>query len=218
MQQMQQLIKPNKIMTHYSHARWTIFLIYIALLFSNSAHGVTVVERDFDEMFDRSDEVFYGLVTDIHAQYETNEFGQSIFTYIQFSDVKRVKDVDAQNAHSYLLRVAGGRVANTVQMFPGMPQFELGKRYVIFVRDNNEVAFPLVGIQQGFIAVVDDSKNGRILTFSKTTEKIKTRFSHIKRELNLVDNDINIDPEDFILVLREYWNLRKFKLKVVEGR
>lgn len=178
-----------------------------------------MVERDFDEIVDRSDEVFYGLVTDMYAQYENNEFGQSIFTYIQFSDLKRVKDVDAKNAHSYLLRVAGGRVANTVQIFPGMPQFELGKRYVIFVRDNNEVAFPLVGIQQGFIAVVDDSKNGRpILAFSKTTEKIRTRFSHIKRELNLVDNDKNIDPEDFILVLREYWNLRKFKLKVVEGR
>jgi hypothetical protein len=207
-------------MIHYFRAHWAVLLIYMALLFSSSVHGVTVVERDFDEILDRSDEVFYGRVTDMHSQYENNEFGQSIFTYIQFSDIKRVKDVDTQNAHSYLLRVAGGRVANTVQMFPGMPQFEMGKRYVIFVRDNNKVAFPLVGIQQGFIAVVDDSKNGRhTLAFSKTTEKIKTRFSDIKRELNLVDNDKSLDPEDFILVLREYWNLRKFKLKkVVEGR
>lgn len=208
-------------MTYHFHARWAVWLMYIALLFSNSAHGVTVIERDFDEMFDRSDEVFYGRVTDMYAQYESNEFGRSIFTYIQFSDVKRVKDFDAQNAHSYLLRVAGGRVANTVQMFPGMPQFEIGQRYVIFVRDNNKVAFPLVGIQQGFIRVVDNLGSERpTLAFSKKTEKIKMRFSDIKRELNLVDHDKKIDPEDFILVLREYWNLRKSsKLrKTVEER
>lgn len=201
----------------YSRVRLFFLLINMAILFLSPAYGVAVVDRDFDEILDRSDEVLYGLVTDIHSGYEVNEHGRSIFSYIQFSELRAVKELGSQNANPYVLRIAGGRVGDTIQMFPGMPQFEIGKRYIIFVRDNTKVAFPLVGIQQGFIAVDNNPTNGRhTLVFNKSTEKIKTRFSLIKRELNLGVDDGNIDSDDFISVLREYWNIRKFRIKATE--
>lgn len=193
-----------------------VSLCMLALLFWQPVYAVTVVEHSAEEMLQRADEVFYGQVTDIYSQQIFNEQGGQIFTFVQFSNIKRVKNTDVLPNETYLLRIAGGRLANTVQMYPGIPQFVLGERYVVFIRDNQKIAFPLVGIQQGFVHV-KSSLNGRFkLIFNASNQKLKTHFLGVKNQFLQHADEKNIDPEDFIFTLREYWLLRKSPLNAVQ--
>lgn len=185
-------------------------LACILMLFPlRMTHAVSVVERSFDELFQRADDVIYGQVTDIYSQQLVNEQGGQIFTFVQFSNIKRVKNEKSSSKETYLLRIAGGRVVNTVQMYPGIPQFVLGEHYVIFVRDNEKTAFPLVGIQQGLIHARTKS-DGRVhLLFNASNRKLKTHFLDLKNRRSQTVDEKNIDPEDFIATLREYWLSKK---------
>lgn len=194
-----------------------LFILLLILLFSKNVFAVSVIERSADEMLQDADEVFYGQVTDIYSQQRFNGQNGQIFTFVQFSKLKQVKAAQASTDSTYVLCMAGGRVANTVQMYPGIPQFVLGERYVIFVRDNKKTAFPLVGIQQGFVHVKKASDGRYMLKFNATNKKLKTHFLDVKKQFSPDVDEKNIDPEDFISTLRGYWLLRKNQLNAIQN-
>jgi hypothetical protein len=57
---------------------------------------------------------------------------------------------------SVVFDIAGGSEGDRQVIVHGMPEFELGKRYVVFLRpDYRDVADPIVGVNQGYFEVVE---------------------------------------------------------------
>ena len=62
---------------------------------------------------------------------------------------------------SITFRVAGGSDGVRRMTVFGMPTFEMGRRYLVFLHpDYTRTAAPLVGVHQGFFQVVDDPMSG----------------------------------------------------------
>ncbi len=122
------------------------------------ASALSVVERSFDELVELADHVVVGTVEGLEGRLGTTSAGrQYVTTRVSLTQLDVVKGTNPGD--SYVLEVAGGVAGGVAQVYPGLPEFKLGERYVLFIRGNRQDFFPVVGIQQGLFKVEPD--NGR---------------------------------------------------------
>jgi len=135
--------------------RW-ICCILCALFFTlPAAYALTVQLRTFPELVERADTIVVGTVTGLRGAWGAD--GQTIYTYATLTDLDVLKgDVPAA---TYELRMPGGVIGDSAQLYPGMPSLEQGERYILFIRGYLRDFFPLVGVYQGLYQVIRD-ENG----------------------------------------------------------
>ena len=90
-----------------------------------------------------------GTVTQVTSAVEAK--GERIYTYVTFTDLEMIKG--AWHDTEYVLRVSGGVVDQRGEVYPGLPQFEEGRRYILFIQGNFSALFPVVGLHQGVFRV-----------------------------------------------------------------
>jgi len=89
------------------------------------------------------------------------EAGSMIFTRITLALDRTVKGSHGRLLH---LRMPGGTYGDTRVFIPGLPAFEMGKSYFLFLRpDCEETGVPFVGVSQGFFRIEQDPATGEKL-------------------------------------------------------
>ena len=68
---------------------------------------------------------------------------------------------------TYTLRLLGGTAEGETLIVHGMPRFEIGSEYVVFVRGNNHYVCPVVGGRQGCFRVLQDDGQRRVVTYDE---------------------------------------------------
>ena len=141
---------------------WLCSMASLALLLCTPAHGLSVVARSFDELVQRADLVLVGTVSEVHSEFADNGLDQNtIFSYVNFSDLQVVKG--QVNSEPYVLRVPGGVVGRFAQDYPGIPAFQTGQRYLVFIRGNQHDFFPVVGISQGVFRILNNAQGQQVV-------------------------------------------------------
>jgi len=145
--------------------RFKVLVITFIFLCSigNFGHALSVKSKTFDQLVLESDEVIQGRVVAMESRFGEGPLSRYIFTYIEFNQLQVVKGTGEVDAERYQLRIAGGRVGDLIQAFPGAPQFQLGQDYVLFVRGNGREMFPLVGVHQGVYEIAGAEENDRMV-------------------------------------------------------
>ena len=174
------------------------------------ASAISVVEKSFEQLLEQSDDVIYGLVTDLSSRYGDGRSSEQIYTYVQFSEVVSVKKPQGYSQNEYLLRIAGGRVGRHIQVIPGAPEFLPGSRYILFIKGNNQLAFPLVGVNQGVLkAVFDESKNDFRVLFDQRTLKIFEALNSRRTSPSVMPMgylNAPFSPQELVDALNVIWN------------
>ncbi|MBV1871398.1 MAG: hypothetical protein KUG83_02510 [Gammaproteobacteria bacterium] len=186
-------------------------ITYLALV-CELAFGISVIDRNLDQLLEKSDEVVYGVVTNISSRYGSGKSSEQIYTYVDLSEVVSLKRPHEYDGTVFTLRIAGGRVGNRMQVIPGSPKFKLNTRYILFVKGNNQVSLPLVGINQGFLpATFDASMNDYRIAFDKRTEKIfSALFPEASPSANRSIKPLSerLPPGELMRLLSVKWQLR----------
>jgi hypothetical protein len=139
-----------------------ILLMVSIMLLSGTAHGLSVVPRSFDELVQRAGLVLVGTVRDVRSEFADGGLNQnSIQSYVSFSDLQVIKG--QVTGEEYVLRVPGGVVGRFAQDYPGIPSFQTGQRYLVFIRGNQRDFFPVVGITQGVFRIIDNNKGQHVV-------------------------------------------------------
>jgi hypothetical protein len=128
---------------------WSMTVWFLVGLWVPSALAMTAVKRTLNDLVRLSDLVLIGTVKRIESAREPTS--GKIYTYMTLSDLMVIKGDLRSN--EYVLRLRGGVVDGMAEMYPGRPQFEEAKRYLIFVRGNFREFFPVVGMHQGVFHV-----------------------------------------------------------------
>lgn len=127
-----------------------------ALFFLSPAHATTVVKMALETVVAEADRIAVCQVIDITPSRDLKN-GAPI-TRVTFEPVEWWKGDSGEP--TVALEFLGGPVGDdTVLVVAGMPQFERGNRYVLFWRDGDTWANPIVGWHQGSYAVVQ-GENG----------------------------------------------------------
>jgi len=134
-----------------------LFFILILALYSGHTWSFTSVSRDFNELVTLADTIIIGTVTKQESKWDDPIAQDFIHTEITLDDTETLKGHN--NLNPYILTIAGGVIPPYVLSIPGAPSFSANQRYILFIKDNNKVVFPLVGIHDG-IFIVEESENG----------------------------------------------------------
>jgi hypothetical protein len=117
------------------------------LLFSaaRSAEATTVLPMDVAQLSDRAEIVFTG--TAVQSTVALSKDGSEPYTFVTFNVHEVLKGWTL--GRQLTLRFTGGEIGGSTVRFEGMPAFEPGETYLLFVRGNGTSLCPVVGWWQG---------------------------------------------------------------------
>jgi hypothetical protein len=136
-------------------------LVMVVLLGSVAA-AATVKPLAFSDLVGKSDLIVTARAVSIHSQWEDG--GRTIRTRASFALLSVLKGVHA--LPSLTLRLDGGAVGDARVQVSGMPRFEVGKRYLLFVRGNGKHISPITGFNQGVFEIIE--KGGKTVLITRT--------------------------------------------------
>jgi hypothetical protein len=131
---------------------WRVGIVGLLVVWQTHVVALTTIRRTFAELVGLADCVLMGTVTRVTSTLEAD--GEKMYTYITLADLAVLKGEVPDT--SYVLRVRGGVVDTQAEVYPGLPQLEVGSRYILFAQGNFRDLFPVVGLHQGVFRVVWD--------------------------------------------------------------
>ena len=134
------------------------FLLLTALMGASALHGTTVIPPTFDELVNRAQVIFQGVVTDVRSQWVGEGAQRSIVSYVTFKVEAAMK---GNPGNTYTMRMLGGTVGDQTMEVTDSPKFKVGNRDVLFVENNGSQFVPLVGIMHGRFRVEREQASGR---------------------------------------------------------
>jgi len=137
----------RQIMGHRLGSAVVVWLL--ALGWTTSSWALTAVPRTFAELVGLADWVLIGTVAQVTSAVEAQ--GERIYTYVTLTELEIIKG--EWHDTEYVLRVSGGVVDQRGEVYAGLPQFEAGRRYILFIQGNFSALFPVVGLHQGVFRV-----------------------------------------------------------------
>lgn len=129
----------------------------LALLPAAPATGTTVVRLELDQLVDQAEGIFTGQA--VHSEVVPSRDGDSLFTFVTFEVESALKGVFP--GRHLTLRLHGGELEGLGVRVHGMPQFEVGETYLVFVHGNGFSASPVLGWIQGLFRVTREARSGK---------------------------------------------------------
>jgi hypothetical protein len=151
-----------------THTISYMLIICLGILFINcsKSYATRELEETTLDIARRSENIVVARCVSTESKW--NEQGSLIFTYVTF----QVHDtVQGENTEDNLtLRFLGGRVGDTVQTVPDMPQFSENEEVMLFLGPKNRSGYQtLSSIQNGVLRIKTDSETGKKLITTPTT-------------------------------------------------
>jgi len=133
-----------------------ILLPLLLFTWTSAAHATSVTEFTFADLVTHAEVIAVGTVTEIRDQWDETQ--KAPLTLVPFANLTVVK---GSPGSSFTLEFLGGKMPNGLVMtIPGVPQFAVGEKAVVFCAGNHRDFCPLVGIWQGLLRVVMDPQRG----------------------------------------------------------
>lgn len=134
-----------------------LFATAIVLGLAASARPTTIVAPSFQEMIARAEQVVVARVAARRSTWVSSRSGRAIVTDVTFLIERTIKGaVYTERSLEFL----GGTVGDDTMEVDGMPEFRVGDRDVLFIRDSGRPASPLVGFKYGRFRIVRDGVTG----------------------------------------------------------
>lgn len=150
-----------KILTGQSLLRafWiSIHLVATVLLLAvNPARATTVIASDFDSLVSGADYVVRAVVKSVTSEYRTTPKGRAIFTKVELQVLETITGTPPS---PLVLQLLGGTVDGMTMQVEGVPSFHVGDEDILFVQNNGQQFFPLVGIMNGKYPIKRDASTG----------------------------------------------------------
>jgi len=137
----------------------TVLALALALGLSAAAGATTLIAVTATELTDGADAIVTG--TAVHREVVTSRNGAFPFTYVTFQIHQTFKGRVLGN--ELTLRLHGGELGNREVVVQGMPRFEVGETYLLFVRNNGHSASPLMGWVQGQMRFGKEARSGETI-------------------------------------------------------
>lgn len=147
------------------------FLQYLNIIFFTFCLNINIVDvgayvlpKSFDDLVREADIILEGTVGEKRSEWAEDR--SVIYTFITLFDIEVIDG--AYEGTTFILRMDGGEVEEAGRVkgleIPGTPEFEIGDRVVLFVKNNAWEVCPLVGWDQGAFRVTEDpvSKKTRL--------------------------------------------------------
>jgi hypothetical protein len=136
-------------------ARVLLALVAAFSVIAPPARATTVLAMDVPALARAADRIVEGRV--VATRSEWNESHDQIHTFLTLD----LSAVHAGVASSPLeIRFLGGAVGDTSMVVFGAPGFAVGERVLLFLHEESQAHFPVVGMSQGKLGYSADTESG----------------------------------------------------------
>lgn len=138
--------------------RWKrSFGVLVLVAVARVASPTSVVAPTFDELVARAESVVVAEVVATRSTWVESRAGRAIVTDVTVAIERTLKGpIYTERALEFL----GGTVGDDTLHVEGMPEFHVGDRDVLFIRDSGRPVSPLVGFMYGRFRIVRDTRAG----------------------------------------------------------
>lgn len=173
-------------------------LILPAFFFTATVYATTLIPLDLQQLSTRATLIFYGEVTG--NTIKKDNISGYIATFTEFRIIELIK---GKAGDSHTIKQPGGHLTetNTTLRIHGVPEFETGIKYVVFLPDKSFLGFssPL-GLYQGSFQVTTENGKKRVHT---------ARLSPIQHNMQTplatkISNPGSVRLDDFISSVRAF--------------
>ena len=124
---------------------------------ASPCRAISVIPPSFAKLVADAEQIARVEVTAVDSRWDEGPQGNVIHTYVQCRVLKTLKGAVQS---TLTVRMLGGSVGNDRMEIPGVPAFEVGARYILFLAGNGSAFCPLVGIMHGSYRVLADKATG----------------------------------------------------------
>lgn len=133
-----------------------LVLIVASITMRSPAQATSVPEVTFPQLVHDADVIAVGSVSEIKEQWD--EARKAPLTLVTFSALSVLK---GNPGTTMTLEFLGGHTPQGLLLvIPGVPQFKVGEKTVVFCAGNHRAFSPLVGVWQGLMRVMKDPQRG----------------------------------------------------------
>ena len=181
---------------------YPVILMMQAFFFTFTASASSVLPLDLHQLSTRASLIFYGEV--ISNNVKKDEQSGYIATFTEFKIIDLVK---GNTGSTHTIKQLGGHLASAgaTLRIQGVPEFETGKTYVVFLPEKSSLGFssPL-GLHQGSFSV--STINGeKVVNVGYQPAEQPAQNSSIQVPLAVrVDKPSQARLDDFINTVRAY--------------
>jgi hypothetical protein len=179
------------------------FYLIINLFTALPASATSMLPLTLEQLSTRADLIFYGKV--ISNEVKKDAQSGHIATFTEFKIINLIKGT-ADSTHT--IKQVGGfhKDSNTRLMIHGVPEFQIGKEYVVFLPKKSSLGFcsPL-GLHQGSFPVSTENDEKIINSGRHLAQQPSTLNRDVQVPLAVrADNPSQSRLDDFINTVRAY--------------
>lgn len=159
--------------------RTTLSLFFIFLTLAASAHAAMVLPLGLDNLHGKAKLVFLGECLSNSVAMDSQS--GRVATYTTFAVLENFKG--SAGATHTIKQVGGNLPGASLQVrVSGVPQFEVGQRYVVFLPQVSELGFSTpVGLGQGVFKVTSDKATGaQMVSNGRDVGELMENIAHSK--------------------------------------
>ncbi len=169
-----------------SKIRATLFIFFALLAMSGITLAATVLPLGLDRLHGDAKLVFLGEC--LSNSVGLDKVSGRVVTFTTFEVLETFK---GKTGRSHTIKQIGGNLpeANLNVRIPGVPQFEVGKRYVVFLPPVSNLGFSSpVGLSQGMFTVKTDAATGaQMVSNGRDVGELMENFAQSKMPSRVVD-------------------------------
>lgn len=168
-----------------SKIRSTFFALYCLLALGGSASAAMVLPLGLDRLHGDAKLVFLGECLGNSVEFD-KQSGR-VVTYTTFEVLETYK---GKLGSSHTIKQIGGNLpeANLNVRIPGVPQFEVGKRYVVFLPPVSKLGFASpVGLGQGMFMVKTGETGAQMISNGRDVGELMENMAQSKMPSRVAD-------------------------------
>ena len=168
-----------------SKIRATLFIFFALLALIGSASASMVLPLGLDRLHGDAKLVFLGEC--LSNSVEFDQQSNRVVTYTTFEAIETYK---GKAGGSFTIKQIGGNLpeANLSVRIPGVPQFEVGQRYVVFLPPASKLGFSSpVGLSQGKFMVNTDAAGAQMVSNGRDVGELMENMAQSKMPSRVAD-------------------------------
>ena len=150
-----------------------------------TAHAAMVLPLGLERLHSDAQQVFLGEC--LSNAVELDAKSDRVVTYTTFEVLETFK---GKATRSHTIKQIGGNLpqANLKVVVPGVPQFEVGKRYVVFLPPASNLGFSTpVGLTQGMFSVKNDATGAPVVSNGRDVGELMENMAQSKMPSRVAD-------------------------------
>ncbi len=180
-----------------------IFYLLLSALIAMPATATSILPVTLEQLSTRANIIFYGKTID--NQVKKDEQSGQIATFTTFEVIDLIK---GNTGTTHTIKQLGGKHndSHTHLLVYGVPQFSIGKEYVVFLPKKSSLGFcSPIGLQQGSFSVRTQDNEKVVSNGSRLANQPTTANTTIQVPLAVrANNPRQSQLADFINTVRAY--------------